>query len=213
MQDWFKARNIWGASIDALSNDEAGRLAKAMWAYTMRGEMRELSGAAGAVFALILMTLQQDEQAMTELSQKRAEAGSKGGKQTQANASKAKQDEANQANADIKIKNKNKSIDKDIDINTLDGFDAFWTAYPRKTGKGEARKAWAKIRPNAELIQQILDAVKWQSQSDQWKKEKGQYIPYPATWLNQQRWEDEGIVVPKDRHKDAWLKAVEKLIN
>ena len=64
MQDWFKARNIWGASIDALSDDEAGRLAKAVWAYTMRGEMRELSGAVGAVFALILMTLQQDERMM-----------------------------------------------------------------------------------------------------------------------------------------------------
>ena len=212
MQDWFKARNIWGASIDALSDDEAGRLAKAVWAYTMRGEMRELSGAVGAVFALILMTLQQDEQAMTELSQKRAEAGAKGGKQTQANASKAKQTEANQANADNKIKNKNKSIDKDIDINTLDGFDAFWAAYPRKTGKGEARKAWAKIKPNAELIQQILDAVKWQSQSDQWQKDNGQFIPHPATWLNQQRWEDEGIQLPKKKGKySAYMEALSRV--
>ena len=174
MQDWFKARNIWGASIDALSDDEAGRLAKAVWAYTMRGEMRELSGAVGAVFALILMTLQQDEQAMSDLSQKRAEAGSKGGKQTQANASKAKQSEANQANADNKIKNKNKSIDKDIDINTLVGFDEFWAAYPKKTGKGEARKAWLKIKPDAELLQQMLNAIAWQSQSEQWRKDGGQ---------------------------------------
>ena len=205
MQDWFKARNLWGASIDALSDEEAGRLAKAMWAYTMRGEMRELSGAAGAVFALILMTLQQDEQAMTELSQKRAEAGAKGGKQTQANASKAKQTEANQANADNKIKNKNKSIDKDIDINTLVGFDEFWQAYPKKTGKGEARKAWAKIRPDAELLQQILAAVEWQSKCDQWQRDNGQYIPYPATWLNQQRWEDEDVQITSKRNKSVMM--------
>ena len=203
MQDWFKARNLWGASIDALSDEEAGRLAKAMWAYTMRGEMRELSGAAGAVFALILMTLQQDEQAMTELSQKRAEAGAKGGKQTQANASKAKQTEANQANADNKIKNK--SIDKDIDINTLVGFDEFWQAYPKKTGKGEARKAWAKIRPDAELLQQILAAVEWQSKCDQWQRDNGQYIPYPATWLNQQRWEDEDVQITSKRNKSVMM--------
>ena len=204
MQDWFKARNIWGASIDALSDDEAGRLAKAVWAYTMRGEMRELSGAVGAVFALILMTLQQDEQAMSDLSQKRAEAGSKGGKQTQANASKAKQSEANQANADNKIKNKNKSIDKDIDINTLVGFDEFWAAYPKKTGKGEARKAWLKIKPDAELLQQMLNAIAWQSQSEQWRKDGGQYIPMPSTWLNQQRWEDEGVIVPAKPKSSKW---------
>ena len=27
--------------------------------------------------------------------------------------------------------------------------------------------------------------------SEDWLKEKGQYIPYPTSWLNQKRWEDE----------------------
>lgn len=70
-------------------------------------------------------------------------------------------------------------------------FDRFWLAYPRRVGKSAARKAFEKIKPSEELLATILDAVAVQSQSDQWKREGGQYIPHPSTWLNQGRWEDE----------------------
>ena len=94
MKDWFKARNIWGAAILALSDAEAGRLMKALWMYTMTGEQQNLSGAEKAIFAMILMTLGQDEQKDANISTVRAAAGSTGGKQTQAkraNGSKHKQ--------------------------------------------------------------------------------------------------------------------------
>lgn len=69
-------------------------------------------------------------------------------------------------------------------------FDAFWKAYPRKVGKGAALTAWKKHSLDSKLPE-ILAAVKVQSGSQQWKKDAGQYIPNPATWLNQSRWEDE----------------------
>jgi uncharacterized protein YdaU (DUF1376 family) len=69
------------------------------------------------------------------------------------------------------------------------GFDAFWQAYPKKVGKIAARKAWKKAkRPPTGII---LAAVEQQKKSDQWRKDNGQYIPNPATWLNQGRWDDE----------------------
>ncbi len=70
-------------------------------------------------------------------------------------------------------------------------FDEFWKAYPKKVGKGAAIRAWKKIRPGAELRATMIAAVVKQKVSDQWRKERGQYIPHPATWLNQMRWEDE----------------------
>lgn len=70
------------------------------------------------------------------------------------------------------------------------GFADFWTAYPRKRGKGEARRAWLKLKPDSALTQAILEAVERDKQADQWKGDP-KYIPYPATWLNQCRWEDE----------------------
>lgn len=73
---------------------------------------------------------------------------------------------------------------------TEDGFEMFWQVYPKKVSKAQALKAWSKLKPNAKLQQVILSALERQKQSAQWQKDNGQFIPYPATWLNGRRWED-----------------------
>lgn len=77
----------------------------------------------------------------------------------------------------------------------LDQFDRFWKAYPRKVGKGAALRAWRKILPDENLTVRMIAAVEAQKTCDQWQKDGGQFIPHPSTWLNQQRWEDEPMVV------------------
>ena len=72
-----------------------------------------------------------------------------------------------------------------------DRFNQFWKAYPKKQGKGEAWEAWRKVEKIKIILDDILNAVKKQKKSRQWQKDDGQYIPNPATWLNQRRWEDE----------------------
>jgi hypothetical protein len=72
-----------------------------------------------------------------------------------------------------------------------DNFDVFWQAYPKKTGKDNAIKSWNKLKPN---IYEVINALAWQKQSEQWQKNGGQYIPNPATYLNQGRWKDEPAV-------------------
>lgn len=67
------------------------------------------------------------------------------------------------------------------------GFAEFWMAYPKKVGKGAAEAAWKKHRPS---LQTCLDSIAAASRSDAWTKDGGQFIPNPATWLNQKRWED-----------------------
>jgi len=64
-------------------------------------------------------------------------------------------------------------------------FEEFWQEYPRKTGKEAARRAWEKAsaRVGADTILAGLRAALWPSDS--------QFIPHPATWLNQGRWDDE----------------------
>lgn len=70
---------------------------------------------------------------------------------------------------------------------TPDGFVEFWSAYPKKVGKGAAESAWKKLKPPAD---KCMSALANQKSSADWKKENGQYIPHPATWINQRRWED-----------------------
>lgn len=67
-------------------------------------------------------------------------------------------------------------------------FETFWTAYPRKESKAQAKKSFAKVNVS---MDELLQALETQKQSDQWRRDGGQYIPYASTWLNQRRWEDE----------------------
>ena len=38
-----------------------------------------------------------------------------------------------------------------------------------------------------------MEALSRQRQTDKWLKDGGQFIPNPATWLNQRRWEDQAV--------------------
>lgn len=73
-------------------------------------------------------------------------------------------------------------------------FDIFWERYPRKQAKLKAEEAWAKICPSRELLETILQAIEMQEASRQWSDG---FVPYPATWLNGHRWEDEVAPVEK----------------
>lgn len=72
-------------------------------------------------------------------------------------------------------------------------FDRFWDAYPKRRAKADARKAWAKLRPAPDLVEAILEALAWQSLQPDWLKDDRQFVPYPATWLRGERWEDEPV--------------------
>ncbi len=72
-------------------------------------------------------------------------------------------------------------------------FDSFWFMYPKKVGKEAARKAFAKVTVDVNVL---IHAIEQQKLSPQWQKDNGQYIPNPATWLNQGRWEDELTASP-----------------
>ena len=82
---------------------------------------------------------------------------------------------------------------------TDEEFSTFWTLYPKKVGKGDARKAYknARKRADAATIYAGLEAQAFLMA----QKEK-QYIPNPSTWLNQDRWEDvEEVTKPETNGK------------
>ena len=70
-------------------------------------------------------------------------------------------------------------------------FETFWKLYPRKTAKDNARKAFAKINPDAELMAEIMASLAKHATCQAWLKDDGQFIPHAATWLNGKRWNDE----------------------
>lgn len=83
-------------------------------------------------------------------------------------------------------------------------FERFWSAYPRKSGKDDARKAFEKRKPDDALLSSMLAAIAFQRASPQWVKDGGQFIPYPATWLRQGRWMDETAVGATQEEVEDW---------
>ncbi len=138
-----------------------------------------------------------------DASRRKAENGKKGG-ETKPQESKpeanCKQTESKKKDKDKnKKKNKNKNKDKCL----LGDFELFWSAYPKKKAKQDAKAAFAKV---SVPVQVLLDAIAVQQRSEDWTKSNGQFIPYPATWLNGKRWEDQVETVasaPNGRELDA----------
>ena len=83
-------------------------------------------------------------------------------------------------------------LGKDRKKNTYTlGFEVFWESYPKKIGKKAAFKAWQSARIDSALVEKIMSAIDVAKDSEQWCRNNGQYIPNPATWINQGRWDDE----------------------
>ena len=64
------------------------------------------------------------------------------------------------------------------------GFDAFWSAYPVRKGRGAALKAWAKAILRAPPEEIIAAAARY-------RPAESKFTKHPATWLNQDCWTDE----------------------
>jgi len=95
-------------------------------------------------------------------------------------------------NSGIEIKNKTLGENaRKSSINSDKSFDEFWSAYPHKKSKEQARKTWAKLKIGSELFALIMAGVERAKNSDDWRKRELKHIPYPSTWLNAHGWEDE----------------------
>ncbi len=94
---------------------------------------------------------------------------------------------------------------KDIYIHQITNFEKFYSMYPRKVGKQAALRAWLKIKPDPSLVEKILQSLNLHCKSEQWQNR--QYIPHPATWLNQHRWEDEVVI-----QESKWVGEEDKIL-
>lgn len=216
MRDSLK---IWRSYIEAARMlSDADRLAyyDALFDYGFDGIERELAGIPAAMF---LLTKPNLDKSISKL-----EAGAIGGsskpeakrKQT-ASKPEAKRKQTlskpeangNECASNKRIENREERIENIPPIPPKRGrkkptqelpdadFDAFWALYPKKKSKGEAKKAWAQLKPSREIISAIMAKLPLLAASHDWTKEGGQYVPNPATWLRAEGWEDEVQDAPR----------------
>jgi hypothetical protein len=190
----FICRDDYLERLSNLSDQEVGRLVRALIKYHATGEMPDLKGRESAAFSFIKY----------DIDTSKSNYGKKRDNGTPKNTQEHQGTPKNTTKITISSTSTSTSV-----TDTVTRFDTFWAAYPKKTGKGKARESFDKLKVTDELLQTMLKALAWQKDSEQWHRDGGQYIPYPATWLNQKRWEDEPTVVkPLFAHNvwDALLK-------
>ena len=190
----------WVKVTEELDDAEKGRLIDAIVLYAIGGDWQSrIQGNERFLFPAFREQVNRND----SLSKVRAAAGAVGGtangskeKQAEASESKTKQIEANspkeKEKEEVKEKEKeNKKEIKRVREEEAARFDKFWAAYPRKEAKPKAQAAFFKLHPDDGLLAAMLDAIERQKASDQWQEAGGRFIPYPASWLNNRRWEDQ----------------------
>jgi len=106
-----------------------------------------------------------------------------------------------------KIRDNNTNINNNKNNLLSVSFEKFWKAYPKRKNKASAFKAFQKVKVP---LEDLLKAVEVQKNSEEWKKQGGQFIPYPASWLNGGAWEDEADIAVEAAENDliAYYKSV-----
>lgn len=155
----------------------------------------EISGTALALFRMIKPSL--------DVSKARAEAGRRGGKaNSKQNGSKTeaiKNKEQGIKNEELRNKNKETSIPSTHTNNDsgecvcgdrsspAGSFEDFWNSYPRQVSRKAAEDVWGN--PDEATVKEIMEGLARHKKA--WEGIEARYIPYPATWLSQERWKDE----------------------
>ena len=118
----------------------------------------------------------------------------------------------NSSETPVKPNNNDNTLKNVNNVNTTSGkpdkpkskieqdFDTFWSVYPKKKSRHDATRAWKKAKPD---ITAVLSALSWQKASMDWVKDGGQYIPYPATYINRGGYLDENPSQYAKRNKEV----------
>ena len=85
-------------------------------------------------------------------------------------------------------------------------FREFWKEYPRHKAKAAAEKSFRKLCTGEKIFSEIMDGLK--RSRERWERlgTEPRFIPYPSTWLNQERWEDEED--PEQRSSNPFLRSL-----
>ena len=70
-------------------------------------------------------------------------------------------------------------------------FAEFWETYPRRVGRKAAEKKYAALATCEEVHTAIMHGLRQQLPA--MRAKEIEFVPHPATWLNQGRWMDETV--------------------
>lgn len=211
----FTAYCDWNAIIEKLSDEEAGKLMKMLFAYVNDLNPIAPDRITELVFEPIKATLKRDLNKWRNKSETNSYNGKLGGRPKKANGLEINQNKANgliekrinpekAVSVSVSVRDsvtdsvsvresvietdslKNKNAVASFSANIYPTFDDFWNHWPEKVAKQTAQKSWTKLsQKEKERVMMHIEPF------IQAKHLSGQHLPHAATYLNQKRFNDE----------------------
>lgn len=110
-------------------------------------------------------------------------------------------------NTDKTKPDKQTPVQKPVVVDDDPSFNAFWEVYPRKEGKGKARVAWTKAIRKVKVETIMSGAIRYR---DDRNRAPG-FTAHPATWLNDERWDDAPLPKRTDTPPERALTFMEQV--
>lgn len=198
----FVMYESWGAAIEKMSNEQAGELIKAIYAYQKDPDAVPEDPALAFVFELIKQQLDADSQRYKEACAARSEAGKKGGR-PKANASDRKQmvsEESKKSKCfSEKAKKADNEYDNDLKENTIDGVKEKRFAPPTLENVSEYCREMGYTNVDAERFIDFYTSNGWMVGKNRMKDWKAAVRNWDRREKNPQRQDGAAEVAKKNR--------------
>jgi hypothetical protein len=180
--------------LEKMTDEQAGKFIKILYYFKKTGELQELDFAMQMATTPFFNQFKRDKIKYNNVCEARKLAGSKGGKQKVANASKCKQKVANLAENDNDSDNDNENDSKKEEG---ENFQIFWNKYDYKKSRSKSEASF-KTALKKESFENIIVGL------ENYIKNRGtdpKFWKHPTTWLNSESWSDE-YKTKKDNHNN-----------
>ena len=201
----FVMYESWGAAIEKMSNEQAGELIKAIYAYQKDPDAVPEDPALAFVFELIKQQLDADSQRYKEACAARSEAGKKGGR-PKANASDKKQMVSEESKKSKCFSEKAKKADNDNEYdndlkkeNTIDGVKEKRFAPPTLENVREYCREMGYTNVDAERFIDFYTSNGWMVGKNRMKDWKAAVRNWDRREKNPQRQDGAAEVAKKNR--------------
>lgn len=185
----FYLYNDYIDHVKLMSDEDAGKLFKAILEYENDLEVQELSGVAAMAFSFIKNQLDRDSNKYEEICRKNRENGMKGGRprkntQEQSNRTVVEENPNNRPVFETGETEKQEKKPAKKTNSYPKNFEEFWAVYPRKDEKGVAyAKYAARIKDGYSPEELLQAATAYADQCRRLKTEK-QYTKQAKTFLS-----------------------------
>lgn len=196
VMEYFCCFHAYRKKLESLSDSEKGRLWDALMIYSETGERAKLNGREAIAFDFIAADIDAAKEKYAQKCRTNKQNREKGTSTTVDDRARPS------TNNDETHQTKNKNITPLTPQGEL--FGRFWAAYPKKVGKANCERWFARHKVDEETLQAMFESLAYLKTTEQWQKDGGQYIPNPQTWLNGRRWEDESAKPPQ-REKVTYI--------